>query len=204
MKRTLQAMLLALVAIMMPNGAWALVFEVDGICYDAWEYDNTAGVIYNENNEYTGNVVIPSTVTYEGTQYSVTGIYSEAFNNCTKLSSITIPKSITDIGIPVFSGCSALSTIVVEEGNTRYDSRNGCNAIIETDNNNLIVGCATTIIPEGVISVGQHAFYGCSGLTTITIPNSVKDIRRGAFENCTSLTTITIPKSVTDIQGEAF
>ena len=89
--------------------------------------------------------------------------------------------------------------MVVENGNTKYDSRNNCNAIIETATNTLISGCKNTIIPNSVTSIGSHAFYRCTGLTSVTIPNSVTTIGNYAFYGCTGLTSVTIPNSVTSI-----
>ena len=85
-----------------------------------------------------------------------------------------------------------------------YDSRDNCNAIIETTTNTLLAGCQKTIIPNDVTSIGDGAFVYCSGLTSITIPNSVTSIGYEAFYNCTGLTSITIPNSVTSIGDYAF
>lgn len=134
---------------------------------------------------------------------SVTSIGEEAFAYCRGLASISIPNSVTLIGIGAFKGCNNLTSIVVENENTVYDSRNNCNAIIETATNTLIAGCKNTIIPQSVTSVGDYAFSDCD-LTSIIIPNSVTSIGRGAFSWCTSLTSITIPNSVIDIGSDAF
>ena len=135
---------------------------------------------------------------------SVTSIGIGAFEYCSGLTSITIPNSVTSIGFSAFGGCSGLTSIVVEEGNTMYDSRENCNAIIETATNTLIRGCQNTIIPNNVTSIGWGAFSSCSGLTSITIPNSVTSIGIGAFEYCSGLTSIIIPNSVTSIGNYAF
>ena len=94
--------------------------------------------------------------------------------------------------------------MVVESGNPRYDSRNNCNAIIETADNTLIVGCKNTIIPNSVTSIGGWAFSYCWGLTSINIPNSVTAIGAGAFEGCDGLTSVDISNSVTSIGRYAF
>ena len=135
---------------------------------------------------------------------SVTSIGEGAFWNCSGLTSIEIPNSVTSIGDGVFSDCSGLTSIVVEKGNTKYDSRNNCNAIIETASNTLICGCKTTVIPSSVTSIGNSAFRGCSGLTSIEIPNNVTSISSFAFQGCIGLTSVTIPNSVTSIGGYAF
>ena len=124
---------------------------------------------------------------------SVTSIGYAAFTGCTGLTSIEIPTSVTSIGLGAFQYCTSLISIKVDSGNKIYDSRDNCNAIIETDSNCLITGCKNTKIPNSVISIGSSAFRGCTGLTSIEIPNSVTGIGESAFEGCTDLTSITLP-----------
>ena len=135
---------------------------------------------------------------------SVTSIGDEAFNSCSGLTSVTIPASVTSIGEGVFEYCKNLATITVEDGNTVYNSRNGCNAIIETSSNKLIAGCKNTTIPASVTSIGNYAFSGCSGLTSVEIPTNVTSIGDNAFFECNGLTSISIPSSVTSIGNDAF
>ena len=135
---------------------------------------------------------------------SVTSIGERAFYWCTSLTSITIPNSVTSIGKLAFSECDSLISIIVEKGNTTYDSRENCNAIIETAKNTLIAGCKNTFIPNSVTSIGERAFLGCKGLTSIIIPNGVTSIGEYAFYGCDALKSIRIPKSVTYIGEDAF
>ena len=135
--------------------------------------------------------------------HSVTSIGSFAFSH-TPLEKIVIPNSVTEIGDSVVAGCQALSCLIVEEGNPKYDSREGCNAIIETESDKLIAACTSTIIPDSVKEIGEKAFMDCSTLTELSLPNSLTIIGDEAFKNCSSLTSITIPKSVTKIGSDAF
>ena len=141
------------------------------------------------------SVVIPN---------SVTSIGMYAFSGCSGLTSFVIPNSVTSIGLKAFSGCSGLTSIVVESGNSVYDSRNNCNAIIETASNTLLAGFKNTKIPSSVTSIGDFAFFDCSSLTSFVIPNSVTSIGIYAFYDCSGLTSIEIPNSVTSIGDYAF
>ena len=135
---------------------------------------------------------------------SVTHIGYCAFYGCSSLTSVTIPNSLTSIEDAAFASCSGLISISVENGNTVYDSRDNCNAIIKTATKTLIVGCKNTVIPNSVKSIGDLAFYGCSGLTSVAIPNSVISIGESAFHACSGLTSLTIPNSVISIGIYAF
>jgi len=139
---------------------------------------------------------------------SVTNIGNYAFSGCSSLTGIKIPAGVTNIGNwgegNAFAGCSSLESIEVAEGNSKYDSRENCNAIIETSSNELKTGCKNTKIPNGVTRIGDYAFSGCSSLTDIEIPDSVTAIRMQAFYECTSLTGVYIPKSMTSIDTSAF
>ena len=125
---------------------------------------------------------------------SVTSIGSSAFYNCSGLTSVTIGDSVTSIGYDAFYGCSGLTSITIPDSVTsigRY-AFSGCS------------GLTSITIPDSVTSIGEGAFYGCSGLTSVTIGNSVTSIGNSAFYGCSGLTSITIPDSVTSIGHYAF
>ena len=216
-------------ALLLPALATAHDFKVDGIYYNRLSSDEVE-VTYRGrsilNNDYSGSVTIPTTVTYNGTTYSVssigqlafyccgltsvnipnsvTSIGDDAFNGCASLTDINIPNSVTSIGNGAFNDCNSLASISVASDNPKYDSRNNSNAIIETATNTLIGGCKNTIIPNSVTVIGELAFYGFDSLTTIDIPNSVTTIDTWAFGHCPGLTAINIPNSVTSIGDDAF
>ncbi len=178
--------ILSLTLLAIPLFSFAYDVQVDGIYYNLDSSNKTAEVTYESSNymSYSGSVIIPEKFTYSGVEYTVTTIGDNAFRKCNGLTSVTIPSSVTTIGNYTFSICSGLKSLKVESGNTRYDSRNNCNAIIETASNTLIVGCQNTVIPNTVTCIGEDAFWGCSGLTSVTIPNSVTTIDRYAFYGC--------------------
>ena len=201
--------------------------DYQGIKYVLDIYTHTASVYddYFRESERT-DIVIPSVISQYDISFKVTSIRDHAFSNsgietlkipegvvsigdctfeyCKKLKSINIPNSVTSIGKAAFINCPYMTSMIVKDDNPNYDSRNNCNAIIETTSNTLIAGCMNTTIPNSVTSIGDYAFDHCSSLTNINIPNSVKNIGRSAFEGCTGLTSIDIPNSVTYFDDAAF
>lgn len=270
---------------------------VDSIYYVLDRANKEASVSNDDrdyDSPYSGDIVIPSTITYNDTTYTVTSIGDKAFHIAKKLHSISMPNTITSIGKDAFGGCrfqsvtipnsvtcigeyafsycnelksiklsdslttivdrafvhcdslstitfpntliyignrafaechsltsiiiprsvtsivsgafmfSPITSIVVDKDNTVYDSRNNCNAIIETKTNKLIVGCATTIIPDNITSIGEQAFQGCDSIRTIVIPESVTEICRSAFFQCSNMISIYIPQTVKSIGRSAF
>ncbi len=199
--------------------------QVDGIWYDFDSSTKTASVTYS--NEYSGSVIIPETVTYNGITYSVTSIGSYAFYECSSLTSVTIPNCVTSIGNSAFRGCDSLS-----KTNYTGDIAGWCN--IKFANYYANPMCYSRnfyindqeikdlVIPNNVTSIGSYAFFGCSSLTSVTIPNSVTSIGNLAFINCSSLTSplynahcfaymptsysgaYTIPEGIEQIAGGAF
>lgn len=137
---------------------------------------------------------------------TLASIGRSAFSFCEQLDSIIIPSSVTDIAKSTFANCKRLSSLMVESGNTIYDSRDGCNAIIQKQGNILVAGCKNTIIPEGITSIGENAFYGSrfgENLEKIYLPSSLTTISGSAFYNC-KISSIVIPNAVESIGDNAF
>ena len=201
MRRIYLKQLLATILLLCSSVASAHDFEVGGIYYNITNAaTKTVEVTYQGSSfdeysyEYSGAVTIPSSVTYNGTSYSVTSIGECAFFYCYGLKSIEIPESVTSIGNNAFDNCSGLKSIEIPESVTSIGE---CAFMYCT-------GITSIEIPNSVTSIGDGAFYGCTGLTSIEIPNSVTSIGNYAFNNCYGLTSIVIPASVTSLGSHAF
>ena len=197
----------------------SIIVEEGNVIYDSRENCN-AIIKTNSNALQIGcnGTIIPNSVTtikkfaFYGCSRlstvsfpsSVVTIETYAFDDCPALVSINIPVTLVSIATNAFYKCSGIQDITVENGNPIYDSRNDCNAIIQTNNNTLILGCVNTTIPETVTIIGSNAFDYCTQLGSICIPNSVITIKNNAFANCTSLDSVVIPNTVTTIESSAF
>lgn len=211
---------LLLLAISTHANAQMLEFYVGDFMF-RWQKTQTSpsrwvALAETKNIESYTNITIPSAVTYQGTTYvvkqlgyhalyggsnllnitipnSVTSMGVESFKGCSSLTSIKIPESVDNItNKGLFYGCCSLNTMIVEEGNPYYDSRNECNAIIKTETNKLIVGCVNTTIPNTVTSIGEYAFSGYTNLTNICVPVCVTSVDDVAFYECNNLKTVTV------------
>lgn len=134
----------------------------------------------------------------------VTGLARFAFEDCVNIKRITIPNTITSIGFLAFDSCISLESIEVGAENPKYHSKNNC--LIETETKTLLLGCKTSVIPDdgSVTSIGNYAFYYCTGLISVVIPSGVTSIGADAFRWCKNLEEIVIPNSVTSIGDTAL
>lgn len=191
--------------------------KIDGIYYNF--SGNEATVTFRDAwyNSYKGNLVIPTSVSYNGKTYSVTSIGELAISNCTSLNSITIPESVTTIEKNAFYWCPSLTSIhipgsVKSIGNSAFYHCTGLTSVTISDGLTSIDGLAflecnalaSITIPNSVKKIGGSAFRGCSSLTSIVIPEGVKSIGDQTFQDCLRLSYVTIPESVTRIGCAAF
>ena len=213
---------LLMLALLLPATATAHDFEVDGIYYLKNGTEATVtykgSSCYSYSDEYSGNLTIPETVTYNGTTYSVTSIGKQAFYGCRELTSVSIANTIIVIGNDAFSGCRGLTSVTIPNAVTSIESNTfyNCSGLTSVTIPNSVTsigssafyGCSgltgSLTIPNSVTNIGASAFYGCSGLTSLTIGNYVTSIGASAFSGCTGLTSIDLPNSVTNIGASAF
>ena len=135
---------------------------------------------------------------------SLRAIGEEAFGRCSNLLSVYIPASVTSISSGAFYGCSGITSIIVDPQNSKYDSRDNCNAIILSSTNTLVYACASTTIPASIKAIGDAAFQGIRDITEIILPYGIEKIGYAAFDECRELESIYIPSSVTSIASSAF
>ena len=191
--------------------------EIKGICYHIITKGKKAEVVNLTNRKYLGNVIIPSTVSYDGVVCDVTRIGDEAFYRCTGLTSVTIPNSVTRIGDKAFAYCTKLTSVKIPNSVTSigWGAFGECSRLTSITIPNSVTcirevtfafcrNLTSVKIPNSVTSIEQKAFYQCISLKSITIPNSVKTIGESAFESCSGLTSVKIPNSVTWIGFYAF
>ncbi len=193
------------VAFLATMSLWASETSVENaygveIWYDFDNESKTASVTYKgfisayEYDEYTGDVVIPSTVMYEGEEYNVTEIGYGAFQACSSLTSITIPESVISIGEFAFEECSSLISITLPEGVTSIGDHafENCRDL------------TSITIPESVTEIGYSAFANCRSLRSVTIPSGVTTIGDYAFAECTGFTSITCKNTTPPILDDEY
>jgi uncharacterized repeat protein (TIGR02543 family) len=158
------------------------------------------------SNSYSGNVLMPSSVTYGGATFSVTSIADYAFLASERLVSVTIPSSVTLIGKSIFNACSGLTSIIVDAANPNYYSDN---VALYDKQVATLIECAggksgAYTIPSSVTSISESGFRDCAGLTSVTFPSSLTSIGDYAFLGCDGITSVILPSSVTSIGDGAF
>ena len=189
----MKKLFLSLLTVLLPLVAFADAVEIDGIYY-ILAFDYKEAEVTSNPNKYSGSVIIPSSVSYEGVEYSVTSIGNYAFWHCSSLSSINLPNSVTRIGSGAFSNCTSLTSFIIPNSVTRIGSSAFSNCTSLT----------SFIIPNSVTRIENNTFTSCSSLTSVTIPNRVTSIGQFAFWLCSSLSSITIGSSVYKIELFAF
>ena len=161
--------------------AFAYDAEIDGIYYNLDAENKIAEVTYGDYYCcYSGNIIIPEKVTYNGAEYSVTSIGGSAFSHCSSLNSVTIPNSVISIGYDAFSYCSSLTSITIPNSVTLIDDEAfaSCSSL------------ASVAIGNSVTEIGGTAFSNCSSLTSVTIGTNVTSIGSSVFVDCLSLTSV--------------
>ena len=169
-------------------------YEGQTLTYEIINETEQTCMVVGHANPITGAVTFPSASKYDGVLYLVVGIGDNAFEDCSSLTSVTIPNSVTSIGKSVFYYCKNLKSVTIPNSVTSIgDSAFVCCSAL-----------TSVAIPNSVTSIGDGAFSSCSALTSVVIPNSVTSIGDGAFGVCSALTSVTIPNSVTSIGRGAF
>ena len=175
MKKLIVFLFSLILSVVFSTSALAYDVKIDGIYYNLNSEGKTAEVTSKWDDKYSGEVIIPSSITSsEGKEYTVASIGYRAFNRCSGLTSVTIPNSVTSIGVEVFQFCSGLTSITIGNSVTSIGDRTF----------ECCSGLTSITIPNSVTSIGEYAFSSCSGLTSVTIPNSVTSIGKGAFDGC--------------------
>ena len=187
--KTIKQWLITVAVLLCSATASAYDFEVDGIYYKILSSSDLTVEVNSGDNKYSGEVIIPSTVSYKSKTLTVTSIGDYAFNGCSGLTSVTIGNSVTRIGEGAFGYCSSLTSITIPNSVTSI----GRSAFRDCSRLTSIT------IPNSVKSIGERAFNGCSGLTSVTIGNSVTSIGESAFQHCTSLKDLRIEDGETTL-----
>ena len=191
-KRVLFVLLFTLAGM---TSGFAQEFTVDNLKYSI--VDNGSGVAvigHVDGQNAKGNLIIPNEVSWKRKKYTVTKIQKLAFYDCTGLTSISIPNSVTCIGRAAFYNCTGLTSIFIPNAMTSI----GRNAFQDC------TGLTSIALPNSITSIDTSVFRGCTRLTSLSIPNSVTRIETAAFAGCLGLTSISIPNSVTSIGDIAF
>ena len=163
-------------------GAWAYDFEADGIYYGITSATDKTVEVVAGDTQYSGDVTVPATVTYNGTTYQITAIGNSAFSGCRRLTSVVLPDGVVLIGENAFGNNSTFSSVTLPQSLTTISDRAfyGCRQMSEI------------LLPDRLMTIGTSAFMSCINLSVVEIPASVSQIGEGAFSNCTNLQEIKV------------
>lgn len=189
MRKSILSVLLAI----LPALANSALVEIGNFKYSLDSKNHTA-VVSKSGTSYTGNLVIPGTVDYEGVTYQVVKIQEMGFSGCTGITSFTIPSSIEEIGGYTFKGCTSLATATLPDNMTEIPKYmfEGCSSL------------TSVAIPSSVTCISEYAFKGCVKLESVQLPDGLKYIEVAAFSNCTKLVTISLPSGMKSVGIRAF
>lgn len=208
--------LLFLLALMLTQGLWAKPFEFGGLWYEPTS-ENTVKVVEESTSSeegtsfsfrkcYEGDIVVPETVVSGETTYTVTAIGNGTFRESAKLTSVTLPATLTDLGDAPFADCPRLAAIYVAEENPAYTIVDGL--LYDKEVATLIACPGKTMgevaISETVTAIASSAFQGCTNITSVSIPSTVGDIGKHAFQGCAQLITVNLPEGITTISDSTF
>ena len=210
----LKSVITVLVALFSLN-AFAYDVEIDGIYYNIVTKAKIAEVTSGDN-KYTGEVTIPASILHDGVAYPVGSIGGHTFYNCSGLTSVTIPESVTSIGDRAFSDCSGLTSVTIPESVTSIGVRafDGCSGLTAVHITDIDAWCKISFLaneyPSGVplesnpLYYAHHLYLNGEEVKELIIPNSVTSIGPNTFSECSVLASVTIPSSVTSIGDNAF
>lgn len=191
-----QRLLLATVMILNYVVVYADNIEIDGICYSvrrlAIETYDIA--VTNKDGGYSGDIVIPQTINYDGKERQVTSIDYRCFSGCKELTSVKIPDGMTSLKQDCFKDCSSLTSVIIPNSVTSLGEASfyGCSKL------------ESVKLPVGITSLSKNCFGYCRVLKNIELPNSVTSLGNGCFESCYELESINLPNGITSLPGFCF
>lgn len=188
------------------NSIWYTITSDQTVCLVPEPSASGSGASFIIRNVYEGDIVIPETVTYDGTEYTVTAVEDGTFKESPKLTSVSIPATVTELGDTPFSACGKLTTITVAADNPAYTIVDG---LLYDKAVTTLLACpgmktGAVIVPSTVTTIAKSAFHGCASITSINIPQTVNEVGSRAFCGCKKLTSIALPEGVPCVGDSVF